>query len=238
MNKASSELSVAGRKIVPAGDSPSGRQSKGIPRSIVLVVQEALMRDSLQRALSRYGTISILGVYSGVEEAVQSVKEPCVCLIGVGSDHDSLGMILDQLLTAKSKMRCIFIFESVSARLVMYTKSPAQVGYLHQNDSLGDLLAAIESIAAGQKFVSEAMAKLISRQSSMGGRIRLSDRQTQLLKYIVRGVRSSQIAERLGISVQTVHAHRRRLYLRLGVHSAAQLYNRALKLEIMEPNES
>lgn len=48
---------------------------------------------------------------------------------------------------------------------------------------------------------------------------RLTDREGQVLRLIAAGLKDGQIAERLGISEQTVGSHLRRIYEKLGVHS-------------------
>ena len=51
----------------------------------------------------------------------------------------------------------------------------------------------------------------------------LTSRETEVLRQIGLGATSRQIAERLGVSVRTVDAHRRSLTLKLSISGSAQL---------------
>jgi len=51
---------------------------------------------------------------------------------------------------------------------------------------------------------------------------KLTRRQVQVLRHLVRGQSTEEIAEALGTSVSTVRSHIQNLYERLGVHSRAQ----------------
>lgn len=54
-------------------------------------------------------------------------------------------------------------------------------------------------------------------QSTFGPVPHLSEREAEVLSWVARGKSNSSIAEILGISVHTVDAHLRRIYLKLGV---------------------
>ena len=51
----------------------------------------------------------------------------------------------------------------------------------------------------------------------------LTEREQEIVRYVASGLLNRQIAERLGISERTVHAHRLSAYRKLNVHSGADL---------------
>ncbi|WP_339461658.1 helix-turn-helix transcriptional regulator [Pseudomonas sp. EA_105y_Pfl2_R69] len=58
---------------------------------------------------------------------------------------------------------------------------------------------------------------------------RLSERETETARLILQGFSSKAIAQRLGISPETVKVHRRNLYHKLGVSGHAELFARLLQ---------
>ncbi|OGA60714.1 MAG: hypothetical protein A2710_17890 [Burkholderiales bacterium RIFCSPHIGHO2_01_FULL_64_960] len=66
--------------------------------------------------------------------------------------------------------------------------------------------------------------QLLARLRTVG----LPRRQAELAYWIARGVQESQIAQRMGVSVNTVVYHRRHLYAALGVESRQGLVDRLL----------
>ncbi|WP_447987056.1 LuxR C-terminal-related transcriptional regulator [Nitrospira sp. Nam74] len=61
----------------------------------------------------------------------------------------------------------------------------------------------------------------------------LTQREHQVLRYIVNGATSREVATQLNLSVQTVEAHRFSLMKKLTVKNMAQLITRALKTSLM-----
>ena len=51
----------------------------------------------------------------------------------------------------------------------------------------------------------------------------LTEREQEIVRYVASGLLNRQIAERLGISERTVHAHRLSAYRKLNVHNVADL---------------
>jgi DNA-binding CsgD family transcriptional regulator len=64
--------------------------------------------------------------------------------------------------------------------------------------------------------------------------IRLTVRETQILRLIARGYTYARAAERLGVSPHTVASHIKKAYHKLGVHSAGAAVMRAAQLGLIE----
>jgi DNA-binding CsgD family transcriptional regulator len=64
--------------------------------------------------------------------------------------------------------------------------------------------------------------------------VRLTAREIEVLRLIARGYSYARAAQRLGLSPHTVASHIKKLYGKLGVHSAGAAVMRAAKLGIIE----
>jgi FixJ family two-component response regulator len=84
---------------------------------------------------------------------------------------------------------------------------------------LSQVLAALERSGAGEPEKPEPGASLEEL---------LSSRQREVLRRVLDGKPSRQIAEELAISVKTVEFHRARIMQKLGVRTAAELFRRCL----------
>lgn len=65
----------------------------------------------------------------------------------------------------------------------------------------------------------------------MQASVRLTCRESQVLRLIARGCTYSQVAEQLGMSAHTVASHIKNAYRKLDVHNAASAVSRAFHLE-------
>jgi DNA-binding NarL/FixJ family response regulator len=89
-----------------------------------------------------------------------------------------------------------------------------------------ELAAGLRDIALGRSVVSPEVNRYIDEHDA---RDDLSNRETEVLQCIARGLSNSGIAERLGISPKTVDNHRTNLMRKLEVHSTATLLVRAIR---------
>jgi DNA-binding CsgD family transcriptional regulator len=63
--------------------------------------------------------------------------------------------------------------------------------------------------------------------------VALTQRETQVLQLLARGCSYGETARQLGVSVNTVSTHIKKLYLKLGVHTAAAAVMRAIELRLL-----
>lgn len=97
-----------------------------------------------------------------------------------------------------------------------------------KSDSAGELLTAVGSLLDGKGYYSATFSRLLGSQKRQPDR--LSCRETQVVDLTAAGLSSADIASQLGISVNTVEFHRRRIMQKLGVSNAAEMVSRATEL--------
>lgn len=97
-----------------------------------------------------------------------------------------------------------------------------------KSDSAGELLTAVGSLLDGKGYYSATFSRLLGSQKRQPDR--LSCRETQVVDLTAAGFSSADIASKLGISVNTVEFHRRRIMQKLGVSNAAEMVSRATEL--------
>ena len=63
--------------------------------------------------------------------------------------------------------------------------------------------------------------------------IGLSQREIQIIRLSAEGLKASEIAERVFLSVHTVNTHRQRIYAKMGVKNVSELIRKATELGII-----
>src|SRR5258706_15070304 len=88
-------------------------------------------------------------------------------------------------------------------------------GYILKNTSFANLLDAIDNVSVGGASLSPPIAKKVlqSFQVNSSGRLQynLSERQAELIKYLVKGYSYKMIAATSYISLDTVRGHIRNI---------------------------
>ena len=101
-------------------------------------------------------------------------------------------------------------------------------------DDAPELLRAFDKILTGHPHVAASVLPLILSNFAAGTKNsrspdvnHLSDRELEIFSFIGRGVSVSELASELHVSVKTIETHQMRMKEKLGLHSAAELRQKA-----------
>lgn len=121
------------------------------------------------------------------------------------------------------------------------------VGYIHKDSSPGDIGQTIVDVKHGASPISPMLArKLLERlrqgeapaptkEAAAEPAVRLTARESDVLRWIARGYSYAEIAEREGISKHTVQMHIKNLYGKLAVHSRGEAVYQASRMGLVPP---
>lgn len=101
-------------------------------------------------------------------------------------------------------------------------------GYLSKDADGTDILRAVREIAAGNTYVSPALASFLLN-STRGVKSLLSDRERQVLSLVAAGERDTDIAEAMSISVRTVRSYLERIRDKTGRRRRPELTRLAIE---------
>ncbi len=108
-------------------------------------------------------------------------------------------------------------------------------GYVLKESPFEELMLAVQSVAAGNTFVTRSIrAKLRALQSVNRHSAPLSQREREVIRMIGLGNSSKEIARILQISPRTVDTYRQRLMDKLGLHSLADVVRHAVQAGLLE----
>jgi LuxR family transcriptional regulator, maltose regulon positive regulatory protein len=97
------------------------------------------------------------------------------------------------------------------------------------------LIAEIQTLLAGNRSAPPPGSRA-GRARSRGLDEQLTDSETRVLRYLPTHLTTNEIAGELCVSVNTVGAHRRHLYAKLGVHSRREAVDRGRVLGLLAPS--
>ncbi len=110
-------------------------------------------------------------------------------------------------------------------------------GYLIKNLSFSEMMVGIKTIWKGEKFYqTEVKNALAEKDKNIQciGLPRLTTREKEILKLIVKEKTTKEIAETLFLSDKTIESHRSNLYLKLGVSNIVGLVKRSIELDLLK----
>jgi DNA-binding NarL/FixJ family response regulator len=108
-------------------------------------------------------------------------------------------------------------------------------GYLVKSASAAELADAVERVAAGDAVFTPGLAGLVLGEyrrlanADETERPKLSDRETEVLRLVAKGLSYREIAERLVLSQRTVQNHVQHILTKLQLHNRSQLVRYAIE---------
>jgi DNA-binding NarL/FixJ family response regulator len=215
------------------------------PVRVLVVDDQELFRRGLTMLLASEEGIDVVGeAGDGVEGTTlaESVAPDVV--------------LLDVRMPRRSGIEaCRAIKESVpSAKIIMLTVSDEEAdlyeavksgasGYLLKDSSIEEVAQAVRIVSEGQSLISPSMAvklidefKQMSRpeKGTVGGGLRLTDRELEVLRLVATGMNNREIAKQLVISENTVKNHVRNILEKLQLHSRMEAVMYAVKEKLLD----
>lgn len=131
--------------------------------------------------------------------------------------------------------RIVLITSNENLGYVRAMLSVGVLGYLLRKASDAELSLAVHSVSRGHRFIdprlSDSVADILLGKTMRGEcstARRLSERESQVLRAIARGLTGREAAMRLGVTVKTVETYRSRVYEKLHLRTRADLFEYAL----------
>jgi DNA-binding NarL/FixJ family response regulator len=194
---------------------------------IAIAEDQRLIRELLAAVLAREDGFEIVGQADNGRDAIALVDsaQPDMLVLDVAlPDIDGIE-VARSVRKAHPQLRILALSIHEEPLFVQRMLKAGADGYVVKSAAAAELMGAIRSLNAGQRYFSPALG----RSLAAAGGTPLGPREREILGLIANGRRSAQIAEELTISVGTVEAHRRNIMSKLGLHNVAELTKYAVR---------
>lgn len=204
--------------------------------TVLLVDDHALVRRGFRRLLEDDRGITVVGEASTGGEAIALTVElrPQVVVMDCAMPGES-GLDATRAIVAQAPGTAVVMLSMHSEEtLVEQAMAAGARGYMLKNAIDLDLAAAVKRVAAGETLLDPALAR---GPRLHGERTRgLTPRELEVLQSICNGRSNREIADSLGLSVNTVAVHRANIMNTLGVHKTAELVVYAIRHGLVTPD--
>lgn len=144
-----------------------------------------------------------------------------------------------QLCNRYPHIKVLGLSVHVKGRMVSEILHAGAVGYVPKISAAEELLAAIRSVMDGKMYVSpEVLGDLIeihSREASRGVFVKLTEREREVLQLLAEGNSTKETADKLCLSIPTIHTHRQHIMEKLNANSIADLVRYAIREGLVTP---
>lgn len=238
-----------------AGDSE--KPFPPTPCRILLLEDDKHLREHFARILDAWSGCELVDACETLHEALVLLQaQPVDLLITDLQLPDGHGTQAIRLLrTLRPGADALVISVLANETTVVEAIEAGAAGYLLKDADSIELLEAIEELRAGRSPISPAIARVIVRRLSThaaDGTIPtdepstptrapapsqaklLTQRETEILQGIAKGYTYAELAQHLGISMQTVPVHIRNIYRKLEASNRSEAVYEASRLGLIQ----
>ncbi|MFE1443129.1 response regulator [Streptomyces sp. NPDC058739] len=218
--------------------------SEQAPIKVMVVDDHPMWRDAVARDLAESG-LDVVATAGDGEQAVRRAKAaaPDVLVLDLNLPVKPGVQVCKELVGHNPALRVLVLSASGEHADVLEAVKSGATGYLLKSASTGELLDAVRRTAVGDPVFTPGLAGLVLGEyrrlasepapaagtENDEGAPRLTDRETEVLRLVAKGLSYKQIAERLVISHRTVQNHVQNTLGKLQLHNRVELVRYAIE---------
>jgi DNA-binding NarL/FixJ family response regulator len=148
--------------------------------------------------------------------------------------HDVAAADASAVLAEGFRLPTIVLLDEPHAELARAALTAGAAAVLSRHAAAGELLAALDAVAAGLLVVDPAARDAFARPLAHRALVEpLTPREREVLDMLAAGLSNRRIAERLAISENTAKAHVAAILAKLGAESRTEAVTAAIRLGLL-----
>jgi DNA-binding NarL/FixJ family response regulator len=203
---------------------------------VLLVDDHAIVRDGLRFLLEAHGDFEVVGGAANGRDAVRAARElqPDVVIMDLARPELNGTEATQQIHDACPATQVLVLSMHSTAEHIYRAFQAGAQGYLLKESAGPELLAAVRTVHAGRRYLSQKIAETmvddyIRERHAASPLDSLSARERQILQSIAEGKSSAETARALSLSPKTVETYRSRMMKKLGLDDFAALVRFAIQ---------
>src|ERR1700710_444856 len=204
---------------------------------VMVVDDHPIWRDAVARDLVEDG-FDVVATADGVASAPRrgAVVTPDVVVMDMRLSDGTGAQATAEVLVVSPSSRILVLSASGERGDVLEAVKAGATGYLVKSASKGELADAVRATGEGRAVFTPGLAGLVlgeyrrmAHAPGEGSTPSLTERETEILRYVAKGLTAKQIAERLSLSHRTVENHVQATFRKLQVVNRVELARYAIE---------
>ena len=204
--------------------------------TVSIVEDNDQLRGTLARVLSRAEGFQCLGQHATAEAALGALQKerPNVVLMDINLPGMSGVECVRQLKQLLPETQVMMLTAYEDTENIFNSLAAGASGYMLKRTKTTELLEAIREVSKGGSPMTTHIARKVVQSfqkpaASADPAEDLSPREKEVLDCLAQGFLYKEIAEKLGISYETVHTYIRRIYEKLQVRTRTEAVAKFLR---------
>ncbi len=216
------------------------------PIRVMVVDDHPMWRDAVERDLQAAG-FDVVAVAANGSEAVARfpAARPQVVVLDLQIPAPNGVEVTAEVLRHDPSARVLILSASGEQSDVLEAVKAGATGYLVKSASREELLDAVRRVARGDTVFTPGLAGLVLGEfrrlsdpsTNEVDQPQLTERETEVLKMVAKGMSYKQIADRLVLSHRTVQNHVQNTLRKLQMHNRVELTRWAIEQGLDDDEE-
>jgi len=212
--------------------------------NLLLVDDHSLIRAGVRALVLDIPGYAVVGEASDGSQLLEMVEQlaPDIVLLDISMRETGGLEALQRLKRVRPHSKVLILSMHTDPALIMQALECGAHGYLLKDTTATELEHALEALRNNERYLSPAIAHTVitqaltrtqKNQPEVADSHNLTARQLEILRLIVRGKSTREIANGLGLSIKTVETHRSQIMKRLQIYDVAGLVLFAVREQII-----
>jgi len=196
---------------------------------VLIVEDHPIFRIGVKQLLTQRWPDMLIREAGSLGNAIEELKADdwTIGLVDLNLPDANGVEIISKLIKAKPQLKILVLSMNDDVFYAQRVLQFGAMGYLDKNQATTDLIAAIERILNGGRYISPSLAehlvKRVSGEQTTQLHESLSEQEYRVMMQLAMGKRISEIAEAMHLSSKTVSTYRARVLEKLTIASNAEL---------------
>ena len=207
-----------------------------MPITVSIVEDNDKLRGTLARVLNRVEGFRCVSQHPSAEDALKELPgvKPDVVLMDINLPGMNGVECVRQLKQVAPKIQSLMLTVYEDTENIFNALAAGASGYLLKRTKSAELLEAIREVHRGGSPMTTHIARKVTQSFQKVGPSsqpteNLSQREQEVLDCLSNGFLYKEIADKLGISYETVHTYIRRIYEKLQVRTRTEAVAKFLR---------
>jgi len=207
--------------------------------TIFLADDHSVLRDGLRLLLETQPDFKVIGAAASGREAMQQLEHlaPDIALLDIAMPEVNGLEVARHLQRTQPGTQVIMLSMYRTPEHIIQALEAGARGYVLKESASDELIGAIRAVRAGGRYLSQSVSNVAVdyylNPRPVGDDAapleRLNEREREILRLLVEGQNSSEIAERTGLSSKTVDNYRSAIMRKLDIHHLPGLVKFAIQ---------
>ena len=200
-----------------------------MPITVSIVEDHEQTRATIVSLLQKAPSLKCLSAYPTAEAALDGVpaQKPDVLLVDIRLPGLSGIQCVARLKSKMPDLRVLMLTTYEERELIFDSLRAGASGYMLKNTLRSELLQAVEQVEAGGAPMSMPIARKLvgyfQEQSATASQVEnLTEREREILTQLAKGLQYKEIADNIGVKLETVRSHIKHIYDKLHVRSRTE----------------